>query len=273
MKSFIRGILTVWIVILLIVFGLVSSMKSILIDMTDGIIKTELKTNIVNVIENYANESISDDVIQEIENEIEKNPNIKKVMNQYYDKIMDVLSSKESNIEIDVVSELEKLIDDSEEVLKDYGVTLTEEEKQELLSVVSSSEVNTIVNDSINEIKDNLSSEITMVIDIYSFITSMAFKVILVVLIVVALLLIALLHKDFYSWLFNFGIASVITGTLILAILSIITTQILDNLLAESNLTISTTPLNTYSYILIILGVISIIGKIVITKKVRKENA
>lgn len=272
MKSFVRGILTIWIVILLIVFGIVSSTKSILIDMTDGIIKTELKTNIVNVIEDYSNENISEDVIQEIEKEIEKNPNIKKIMNQYYDKILDVFSSKESNIEIDVAHELEKLIDDSEEVLKDYGVTLTEEQKQELLSVVSSSEVNTIVNDSINEIKGSLSSEVTMVIDVYSFVTSITFKVILVVLIAVALLLISLLHKNFYGWLSNFGIASIITS-IILVGLSFVVTQIIDNILVESNITISTTPLNIYSYTLIILGIISIIVKMVIAKKVKKANA
>ena len=271
MKSFIKGILTIWITLLLIVLGIVSSMKSILIDTTDMIIKDELKTSIVEVIEEYANGSIPDDVIQKVEKEIDNNPTIKKLMNQCYDVIIDVLSSKESSVEIDVTKELETLIDKGEEILKDYGITFTEEEKQELLSIVSSSEINTLVNESIDELKNDIDDDVKMVIDIYIFLTSITFKVILIVLIAIALLLIALLNKNFYSWLSNLGTASMIVGILFGVILPALVKEILVSLETDSSITIPTGFLNTYGYILIAVGIISIVANIVISNIQKKK--
>ncbi len=272
MKSFIRGILTIWIVILLIVFGLVSSMKAILIETADGIIKKELKTNIVKVIKGDSSEKIQDDVIRKVEKEIDRNPNIKKVVNNYYDRILDVLSSKEANVTIDVAKELETLIDNGEEVLKDYGVTLTPNEKKELLSVVSSSAINDMVNDAITEIKRDMGSDMKRIIDAYTFLTSMTFKAILVGLIAVALLFIALLKKNLYGWLSNFGIASAITGILIGVVLPMIVTQVLTDLASESVITISTGFLNTYGYTLIALGIVSIVAERIIATKNKKTT-
>lgn len=271
MKSFIKGILTIWIAILLIVFGVVSSMKSVIIDATDMMMKDELKTNIIAAIENLANKDIPENVIQKVENEIDNNPIIKKLLSRYYDVIMDVLSSKETNVQLDVAKELEALIDMGEEVLGNYGFTLTDQEKQEILSAVSSSEINDLINDSINELKIDLSSDEQMIIDGYIFLTSMTFKVILIVLIAIALLLIALLNKNFYSWLSNFGIAAIITGILMGILLPMLVTEILASLETDSSIPISTASYSTYGYTLIILGIVSIAVKIVISNIQKKK--
>lgn len=271
MKSFIRGILTVWVVILLILFVFVNSTKAILMDTTDGIIKKELKTNIVEVIVYHSEEKIPEDVIKDVEKEIDNNLNIKELMDNYYDNILDVLSSKESSVNIDSAKELEALINDGEEVLKDHGITLTQDEKDELLSVVSSDEVNDLVNDAISEIKSDMSIDIKKMIDAYIFLTSITFKVILAALIAAALVFIALLKKNFYGWLLNFGTASVITGILMGVIFPIVITQIITYLASDSSIIISTKTLNTYGYTLIILGLVSIVIERMIAAKNKKK--
>lgn len=274
MKSFIRGILTVWVVILLILFVFVSSTKAILMDTTDGIIKKELKTNIVEVIVYHSEGKIPEDVIKDVEKEIDNNPNVKGLMDNYYDNILDVLSSKESSVNIDSAKELEALINDGEEVLKDHGITLTQDEKDELLSVVSSDGVNDLVNHAISEIKSDMSIDTKKIIDAYIFLTSITFKVILAALIAAALVFIALLKKNFYGWLLNFGTASVITGILMGVILPIVITQIITNLASDSGITISTKTLNTYSYTLIILGLVSIvIERMIAAKNMKKAES
>lgn len=266
MKAFLRGILTIFVTILLIIFGLVNSMRAILIGTTDKMVKKEIKTNVVKIIEDSVGDDVRDDVINKVEKEIDNNPNVGKLIDNYYDKILDALTSDSASIEIDAVKEIENLLDDSEEILKDYGVVLTEEEKDELLSTVSSSEINTIVNDAISNVKSNMSSDMKNILDVYAFLMSQTFKVILVGLVVVSLILIALLKKSFYGWLSNFGVASIIAGVVVGIVLPLIVSGLVSSIASSENLEFSTSTLNTYGYILIILGIIAIIGKIVITK-------
>lgn len=273
MKGFIRGLLTIFIMISLIIFGLVNSIKEVMVDATEKTVKREIKTGVLDIVENYVQdtESVSEEVISKVEEEIDKNPNIKKLMDDYYDKIIGVLSGKEESIEIDAVKEIENLINDSEEILKDYGVTLTEEDKKEMLSVVSSSEVNTIVNDAIVDVKNNMSSDVKAVINTYAFISG-TFKIVLVAMVVVSLVFIALLKKSFYRWLTNLGIASLVSGVVVGVILPMIISVIIEGVASDGGLEVSTSSLNTYGYGLIILGVVAIIGNIIISKIENKRN-
>lgn len=274
MKGFIRGLLTIFIMISLIIFGLVNSIKEVMVDATEKTVKREIKTGVLDIVENYVQdtESVSEEVISKVEEEIDKNPNIKKLMDDYYDKIIGVLSGKEESIEIDAVKEIENLINDSEEILNDYGVTLTEEDKKEMLSVVSSSEVNTIVNDAIVDVKNNMSSDVKAVINTYAFLISGTFKIVLVAMVVVSLVFIALLKKSFYRWLTNLGIASLVSGVVVGVILPMIISVIIEGVASDGGLEVTTSSLNTYGYGLIILGVVAIIGNIIISKIENKRN-
>ena len=230
MKGFIRGLLTIFIMISLIIFGLVNSIKEVMVDATEKTVKREIKTGVLDIVENYVQdtESVSEEVISKVEEEIDKNPNIKKLMDDYYDKIM--------------------------------------------LSVVSSSEVNTIVNDAIVDVKNNMSSDVKAVINTYAFLISGTFKIVLVAMVVVSLVFIALLKKSFYRWLTNLGIASLVSGVVVGVILPMIISVIIEGVASDGGLEVSTSSLNTYGYGLIILGVVAIIGNIIISKIENKRN-
>lgn len=270
MKGFLRGLLTIWITILLIIFGLVLSIKSILIDTADTMIKKEISNNIVSEIKNYENEEISEEVITEVKDTIENNKEIKKIIDTYFDKALDILVN-DSAEKIDVSNDLNILIDEGEKILNDNGITITEEEKKELLSMVSTDEVNNLVNNTIVEVKENLTSETKIVLDTYKFLTSNTFKLILVSLIIISLLLIALLKRSYYKWLSNFGSSSIVAGLIVGALLPFSISTILSSIETEE-IVISTSSLNTYGYILIAIGMLSIILNIVISKILSKDK-
>lgn len=270
MKGFLRGLLTIWITILLIIFGLVLSIKSILIDTADTMIKKEISNNIVSEIKNYENEEISEEVITQIKDTIENNKEIKKIIDTYFDKALDILVN-DSTEKIDVSNDLNILIDEGEKILNDNGITITEEEKKELLSMVSTDEVNNLVNNTIVEVKENLTSETKTILDTYKFLTSNTFKLILVSLIIISLLLIALLKRSYYKWLSNFGSSSIVAGLIVGVLLPFLISTILSSIKTEE-IVISTSSLNTYGYILIAIGMLSIILNIVISKILSKDK-
>jgi len=265
MKAFLRGIFTTWLTFLLIGLGLVLSLKGILVDTADTFIKKEITNNVVKTIENYNDEKISEEVITKVKDTIENNKEVKKIVNTYFDKIVAALSDKEANIKIDVTEDLNSIIDAGEQILKDNGVTITEAQKQKLLNSVSTDEVNYLVNEVVTEAKQSITPETKVVLDAYNFLTGQTLRLIIIALIGITLLLIALLKKSIYKWLSNFGVAAIISGTVVGILLPLLVNTILDTFLKDSNMTISIKSLNNYGYILIALGVISIILKIVIS--------
>ncbi len=272
MKSFCRGILTVFITIALIGLGVSFGLKGMLIDTADTLIKKEVKNSIVDVVEDYTNDSISEEVIREVENTIENNEEIKKIVDAYYRSILDVLSDKEAELNINVTEELTGLIDEGEKVLKDYGIEITPEEKQELLSIVSSEELNDLASSAITEAKQNMTSETKMILDVYQFLTSSELKIILILSIVVFLLFIALLKKNVYQWLSNFAIAAISSGIVIGILFPFLVDSAL-KLLEEESLNLSLSSFTTYGYILIGLGILSIIVNLVASNLLKKDSA
>lgn len=270
MKGFLRSLLTIWMTLLLITLGLVLSLKGILVNTADTIIKKEISTKVVDEIKNYKSEEIPEEVINEVKDTIENNKEIKKLMDTYYDKVIDILVN-DSNEKIDISNDLNTIIDEGEKILNNNGITITKEQKDELLSMVSTDEVNNMVNDTIVEVKESFTGETKVVLDTYKFLMGNTFKLILITLLVVSLLLIALLKKSYYKWLSNLGGASIVSGVVVGIIMPYIIDFIL-GMIDSDSLTISTTSLNTYGYILIGIGVLSIIINIVISKLLEKNS-
>lgn len=272
MKSFIRGILTTWIVMLLIILGLVSSIKGILIDTVDSVIKEELKTKVVSVIEEYSEDAIPEDAIKAIEKEIYENQELKNLMDKYLDKFVKAISDDEGSLNIDVAQELESLIDKHEETLKEHGIDITDEQKEELLSLVSSSGVNEFINDAFDELKDSMGDELKTIVDGYNFITGDTIKLIIVGLIVVALLFIALLKKSYYGWLSNLGSSTLTVGILFGLLLPYAVDYVTKSLPEGANIPISFDALYTYGQILLVIGGLSLVVHIVLTV-IKKRRA
>lgn len=272
MKAFLRGILTICLVFLLVIFGVVINMKEVLVGTTEHLVKQELKKSIGTFASQYTDQvSNATDIIQKVEDQIDNNEMIKKVIDTYYDEIIDVLKNKEVHIQIDLSKELDDLISDGEKILSDYGITITEEEKQELLSKVSTDTVNEFVNETITDMKTSLNGDAKVVLDSYLFVTSNSFKIMLCSFILLAVLCIALLKKSYYKWLSNFGGACVLSG-FITGVLFPVLADVIEKMMEEYGFVLSMTSIGTYGYILIGFGILSCVVSFVISKYTTKDT-
>lgn len=269
MKKLLIGILTIFITVNFILLGLSINLKGTIVD-TVGII---VKENVVENIADYLEENTSvskDDAKKSINEILESNNTIKKTVNGYFDKIMDIMNDKEVT-DINIASDIEILINENESTLKKYGINITEEDKKGITSVVSNEEINKKLNESITEFKNSMPSEAKIAIDIFNFVRGTTFKIILVSVIVTFLALIALLKKSPYKWLVNLGIASVLSGLSVGVLVPSILKFITESLSNEATITISTTHISNYGYIVLSIGLISIILHTVISIITKKK--
>ncbi len=267
MKKLLISLLTIFITIGLILLGISLNLKRTISNVTSTIIKEEVTNTMTTYLEN--NTSVDKEEIKKgVDKVLNSNDTLKKTIDNYYDEIINVLGNKDAK-EINVASELETLIDNSEEILKEYGVTISKQDKEKLMEIVSNDEINKTVNEAIKEIKSDMPKEVTEVINILNFISGTTFKIILISVIILFLVVIALLKKSTYKWLINFGIASIITGLLYSFVLPNLMDIITKSL--NDNISISLSSMVNYGYIVLILGVIAVILNIVLNKIFNKE--
>lgn len=270
MKKFLIGFLTLLITIAIIMLGLSMNLKSFVVDSVDTIVKEEIITDISNYVGEITGQEITE-VKKGIDKVLNENDTIKNVVNNYFETVIDVMMGKEVT-SINIGKDLENVINSSEDILKEYGVTLNESDKKELIDYVSSDEINDTFNETLNEFKGSMPTEFKTAVEIFDFLRSTTFKIILIVVIIVFLGLIALLKKSPYKWLSNLGEASIISGV-IMGILMPLVINIIAKELEKSKIILSSKSFSTFGYVAIGIGVIAIILNIVLTKVlIRKEN-
>ena len=268
MKKFLISILTLIITLALIVLGLTFNLKSMIIDTTDIILKKEITNQITDYLADNTDYN-KEDIKKSIDKVLNENELIKKTVNTYMDKFINVLNDKEVT-DIDLSQELESIINDSEPILKEYGITISEEDKKELLNEVSGEEINKTFNESVMEFKKEMTSEDKTILNIFNFITSTSFKLMLIGGVIVLLILIALLKKSFYKWLSNFGMSLIFSGI----VLGILIPLLMDTIIKEigEEFIISYSSFSTYGYVSIGIGVILIVINILIPKIINKKK-
>lgn len=267
MKKLLIGISTLLMFIALVCLGLVFNVKCLIVDTVDVVLKKEITNEIVDYIGDNTNYN-KDEVKKSIDKVLSENESIKKTVDTYMDKFMDIMNDKKVE-NIDLSKELESIINDSEPILKEYGITISEKDKQEILEAASSEEINKAFNETITEFKIDMSGEAKMALDIFNFVTSTTFKLILIGSIALLLALIALLKKSYYKWLSNFGgsliLSGIVVGILLPLAIDVIMKEVGDNYI------ISTGSFRTYGYISITVGIVAIIINNVIPK-IKEKN-
>ena len=260
MRKFLIGILTLLITIALIGLGLTLNLKSMILDTTDIILRKEITNDLAEYIGDNT-EYNKEEVKESIDKFLNENELIKNIVGTYMDKFIDAL---------DLSRELENIINESEPILKEYGITIFEEDKNELLSEISGEEINKTFNESVMEFKNEMTSEDKMFLDIFGFITSTSFKLMVIGGIIVLLILIALLKKSYYKWLSNFGGALIFSGI----VLGILIPLLMDVVIKEigEDFILSYSSFSTYGYISIGIGVVLIIISIFIPKIINKKK-
>ncbi len=269
-KGFLVSILTIIIAIAIFVLGIVLNFKATLIDTMDVALKNELSKEIVDLTKDITNKN-PEDIKKEVDKVLKENKNIKKILDSSYDEILAVIEG-EKIADLDISLEIEELVDETVEVLKDYDINLTDDDKKEIMNIVNSADVNDNINTAIGDLAKEISAENKTALDVYNFITGTTFKIILIGVIIICVALIALIKKSVYKWLIDLGIAGLTVGATISFLIPMIIDWLMDLASENEGIVISVTSLTTYGYIWIGIGLVAVVGNFVLNKVLNKEK-
>lgn len=269
-KGFLVSILTVLIAIAIFVLGIVLNFKATLIDTMDVALKNELSKEIVDLTKDITNKN-PEDIKKEVDKVLKENKNIKKILDSSYDEILAVIEG-EKIADLDISLEIEELVDETVEVLKDYDINLTDDDKKEIMNIVNSADVNDNINTAIGDLAKEISAENKTALDVYNFITGTTFKIILIGVIIICVALIALIKKSVYKWLIDLGVAGLTVGATISFLIPMIIDWLMDLASENEGIVISVTSLTTYGYIWIGIGLVAVVGNFVLNKVLNKEK-
>ena len=269
-KGFLVSILTILIAIAIFVLGIVINFKATLIDTMDVALKNELSKEIVDLTKDITNKN-PEDIKKEVDKVLKENKNIKKILDSSYDEILAVIEG-EKIADLDISLEIEELVDETVEVLKDYDINLTDDDKKEIMNIVNSADVNDNINTAIGDLAKEISAENKTALDVYNFITGTTFKIILIGVIIICVALIALIKKSVYKWLIDLGVAGLTVGATISFLIPMIIDWLMDLASENEGSVISVTSLTTYGYIWIGIGLVAVVGNFVLNKVLNKEK-
>lgn len=269
LKKICLGFLMILLVLDLFLLGLVSNIKATVKDAVSSVVKQEVAKEIVDNIGNQVNVD-KEKVANDIKKVLEENKTINTMLDKYYDVIVDALKNNESTININITEDIDSLITESEKILKEYNIELDEKMKSEIKKFASSNEMNKIINEDIVALKNEMPSEMSTAIDIFTFITSSTFKAILFGILAIIIILIGLLKKSYYQWLSNLGIASI--GSAIPLILTPYFVNYLTTQMGEESITITLTSIATYGYVSIGIGIGEILLNTILKKMKNKKE-
>ena len=250
MKKFLTCILTLWLISLIFLVGLTLNIKSIVLESTDIIIKDEITESLIDLIENEVDVD-KEKIKKEINETLKENKNIRNLTETVYDKFLDTINGKTNQTKIDLTKELDSLINEGEIILNKYGITITEESKEEIKTIINSDEMQKFFNETLDEINEEMTEETKITI-----------------FIIIAIVLIGILKKSYYKWLSNLGISLITTG-IIFALLSTLILSIITEEIPGINPSFG---INTFIITTIIMGIIMIITNIILTKYLKNNE-
>lgn len=269
MKKFLVGLITFLISILITLLGVSFSLKAFIVDNTNNIIEKELVSATEEVLKEI--DEIPEEAKVEVKKILEENKEIKKIMGNYFDIALDVLSGKTNIDDINITKDVEKILDESEGILKDYGITLSDDDKKQILDAVSDEEVTKVINDSIKDLQKEMPKNLQTGVQVYSFINSLTCKLVIIGIIILGTILIALLKKSYYKWLGNLGVAAIVSGLFLGFIVPFVIGFIVESI-EDINITLSTSSFVTFGAITLIVGVVLSLAGIVLNKVIKPKG-
>lgn len=269
MKKFLIGFVTILLAIAFLVLGISFTIKKAMAENIEEFVKESLITEVVNEVAKTTSVD-KEKVKKELIKAVEKNNILKTAIEENLDKTLDFLEGKEIE-NIDISKELETILNNGEVVLKEYGFTLTKEEKEKLLHEIHSEKMNQEVEIVLKEVQESLPNTIKNEIGIFNFICGSSFKVICFVFIALSLLCIAFLKKSSYRWISNLSVSTLFGGLFYSLLLPIFLNFINQNLINRENISISFNALSTYGNVLVIIGILTFVVNKIFTKISRER--
>ena len=241
MKKILNTILTIILIPLIMLLILSFNIQSIIINtISTEIVEKEI-TNQINQILTNTYDVENKNILTEISNkEINK-----KIAKNYINSII----NKEK---INIDTEIKEIIDNNKKILETNNINLTENEEYEKITI--------------NIAEDD------KVLNIFNIINSNVFKIMLIAIIIIDLILIAIIKKSSYKWLYNLSISSLISSIIYIFIYPPFITQISKyiNEISKYNIKIDNSSILMSSYICLFVSIVLIIIYILIKNLTKK---
>lgn len=212
-------------------FGIMMSSIIIMISVLFLSISFSIKDNFIsNLQTDIVDEKVADEVISLIENnlnnltndekdlirkEIKDNKNTSKIVNKYFNNMIDDISNEKEEYNVpDVKEEISLVTDSCLEILESSrGKEIPEEIKNDIKTKFTNDKnINNIYKNSINSLKSGENESLGEVVSLYNFVTDKNVKIGFCLTSLFFILLMLILSKPKYSFLFNIGITALLPG-------------------------------------------------------------
>lgn len=212
-------------------FGIMMSSIIIMISVLFLSISFSIKDNFIsNLQTDIVDEKVTDEVISLIENnlnnltndekdlirkEIKDNKNTSKIVNRYFNNMIDDISNDKEEYNVpDVKEEISLVTDSCLEILESSrGKEIPEEIKNDIkIKFTNDENINNVYKNSINSLKSGENESLGEVVSLYNFVTDKNVKIGFCLTALFFILLMLILSKPKYSFLFNIGITALLPG-------------------------------------------------------------
>lgn len=227
-----------------------------------NVVKKQISSKTIEIIKTKY-PKISNSKLEKIEVNIQNSDEIYKITKLYFDDIIKNNGNDKKN-NVNINKHIKLLINENSKYL-------TDEQKKEIANIIKDEKTF----DSVYLwVSNNLSDDQKQAVDMYNFIDSDMFKIILGVLFAFISVVIICVLKSFLKYVVSLGISFILSGTTIVFIIpkliDILSKRLTFELLgSKGKININST--NNYGYILLITGVI-IVFIYIISKLLKKKK-
>lgn len=229
----------------ILIGGLTSSKEKI---GADDITNLENKNDNISLLQN-----------NELINEVMEDKEIKRMVNEFISEIMiNIAEDDKKDVNIDDIEKqmIEYIKKNKSELSSKIGYDITDEMIDETTEIIDSVDTKNAINQSVENIRNNMTKEEITAIKIFNIIVSSKIRLIIIGLILLDIILIAAIQKSTYKWIKNLAVSMIMAGISIvimtLAIKYLISSLTLIKIVPESIQTIGIIIL-TFGVILYIL--------------------
>lgn len=264
LKNVVIILLNIVLINLLIIFAISFNLKNIV---RDDLIKEVIKEEII--VKEFQPKDLEVTKNEEI-NQILNTPEVQELVDKYLDISFSTLMNDEVSSNIELEKDILKFFQENKAVIDEkIGVEITDEMIEKVEEQLDSKELSRVFEQSLNNAKNSMPKEVKIILQVYNYLISGMFKLIIISLISIILLVIAILQKSFYRWLGPLGISSLIGGFGVI-LMSLIVKIVVQ---ASSDLTgFKLKSLIITGIIMALLGVVLIIIRKILDKNVAKED-
>lgn len=277
MKKIITIILTLLIAFFTCVLCFSFCVKDMIIDtLKKDVVKKEISSIVIDAIEKN-HDNINYEVMNEIEANVGNSYEMTIITEKYLDGIVKSIMEDEEIIVPSTTDDIINLINENESVLAEAGVEITSLDKDKISDfLISDGRLDKVYKNVVRQMKNNLSNKEVMLVNVYDKITTNTFRWMVLSIIILIILIIALIKKSYYRWLYDLGVSFVLSGiilALVIPLLSGFISKIISDKIIMASIKINFNPLINTGYLCFVLCALSIVIYLIGNKLTRYTNS